>query len=179
MGENLIVDHLKVTYGEKLAVDDVSFSLSDGKIYVIVGESGSGKTTLLRTIGGLLKNEGKIVSGEIKLKEQNLAHLSGCSPDKCPIRSVNTYLCKCLRRLSRHDRDRLCSGFLTICPDQINRLFLIFKRTHMNPRTAYRRFHTDRTRSRQCPRTHSPHTIPAWTMTRSAPHSSSSGPCPG
>ncbi len=76
MGENLIVDHLKVTYGEKLAVDDVSFSLSDGKIYVIVGESGSGKTTLLRTIGGLLKNEGKIVSGEIKLKEQNLAHLS-------------------------------------------------------------------------------------------------------
>lgn len=76
MGKNLIVDHLKVTYGEKLAVDDVSFSLSDGKIYVIVGESGSGKTTLLRTIGGLLGAEGKIVSGEIKLKEQNLAHLS-------------------------------------------------------------------------------------------------------
>lgn len=41
--KNLIVDRLTVTYGEKLAVDGVSFSLSPGKIYVIVGESGSGK----------------------------------------------------------------------------------------------------------------------------------------
>ena len=49
--KNLIVDRLTVTYGEKLAVDGVSFSLSPGKIYVIVGESGSGKSTLLRTIG--------------------------------------------------------------------------------------------------------------------------------
>ena len=58
--KNLIVDRLTVTYGEKLAVDGVSFSLSPGKIYVIVGESGSGKSTLLRTIGGLLTKEGKI-----------------------------------------------------------------------------------------------------------------------
>lgn len=62
--------------GEKLAVDGVSFSLSPGKIYVIVGESGSGKSTLLRTIGGLLTKEGKIVSGDIWMGEQNLIQLS-------------------------------------------------------------------------------------------------------
>lgn len=74
--KNLIVDRLTVTYGEKLAVDGVSFSLSLGKIYVIVGESGSGKSTLLRTIGGLLTKEGKIVSGDIWMGEQNLIQLS-------------------------------------------------------------------------------------------------------
>lgn len=74
--KNLIVDRLTVTYGEKLAVNGVSFSLSPGKIYVIVGESGSGKSTLLRTIGGLLTKEGKIVSGDIWMGEQNLIQLS-------------------------------------------------------------------------------------------------------
>ena len=74
--KNLIVDRLTVTYGEKLAVDGVSFSLSPGKIYVIVGESGSGKSTLLRTIGGLLTKEGKTVSGDIWMGEQNLIQLS-------------------------------------------------------------------------------------------------------
>lgn len=74
--KNLIVDRLTVTYGEKLAVDGVSFSLSPGKIYVIVGESGSGKSTLLRTIGGLLTKEGKIVSGDIWMGEQTLIQLS-------------------------------------------------------------------------------------------------------
>lgn len=74
--KNLIVDRLTVTYGEKLAVDGVSFSLSPGKIYVIVGESGSGKSTLLRTIGGLLTKEGKVVSGDIWMGEQNLIQLS-------------------------------------------------------------------------------------------------------
>lgn len=74
--KNLIVDRLTVAYGEKLAVDGVSFSLSPGKIYVIVGESGSGKSTLLRTIGGLLTKEGKIVSGDIWMGEQNLIQLS-------------------------------------------------------------------------------------------------------
>lgn len=73
---NLIIEHLTVAYEEKLAVDDVSFSLENGKIFVIVGESGSGKTTLLRTVGGLLSDEGKTVSGNIFLQEKNLVHLS-------------------------------------------------------------------------------------------------------
>lgn len=73
---NLTIEHLTVAYGEKLAVDDVSFSLDSGKIFAIVGESGSGKTTLLRTVGGLLSGEGRIVSGDIFLQETDLAQLS-------------------------------------------------------------------------------------------------------
>ena len=74
--KNLIVDRLTVTYGEKLAVEGFRFSISPGKIYVFVGDSVSGKSTLLRTIGGLLTKEGKIVSGDIWMGEQNLIQLS-------------------------------------------------------------------------------------------------------
>ena len=72
----LKVEHLCQYFKENKAVDDVSFSLENRKIFVIVGESGSGKTTLLRTVGGLLSDEGKIVSGNIFLQEKNLVHLS-------------------------------------------------------------------------------------------------------
>ena len=41
--------------GETLvnALDGVSLSLGEGRIYVILGPSGSGKSTLLNMIGGL------------------------------------------------------------------------------------------------------------------------------
>ena len=48
----------------------------DRFILAIDGMCGSGKSTLLRTIGGLLTKEGKIVSGDIWMGEQNLIQLS-------------------------------------------------------------------------------------------------------
>lgn len=47
------------------AVDDVSFSVSDGQFASIIGKSGSGKSTLLSLLGALDKpSEGSIVIGE-------------------------------------------------------------------------------------------------------------------
>lgn len=44
------------------AVDNVSYSFDEGKIYAIIGKSGSGKTTLLSLMAGLdLPTEGEIV----------------------------------------------------------------------------------------------------------------------
>lgn len=54
--------------GETLvnALDGVSLSLGEGRIYVILGPSGSGKSTLLNMIGGL-------DSGEITISGRNIS----------------------------------------------------------------------------------------------------------
>ena len=57
--------------GETLvnALDGVSLSLGEGKIYVILGPSGSGKSTLLNMIGGL----DSLDSGEITISGRNIS----------------------------------------------------------------------------------------------------------
>ena len=44
---------LTKTYGDVVAVRDVSFDLWPGEILSILGSSGSGKTTVLRLVAGL------------------------------------------------------------------------------------------------------------------------------
>ena len=57
--------------GETLvnALDGVSLSLGEGRIYVILGPSGSGKSTLLNMIGGL----DLLDSGEITISGRNIS----------------------------------------------------------------------------------------------------------
>lgn len=54
MSEVLRVDRLCKSYGNKVALNDVSFSLESGKIVGVLGPNGSGKTTLIKIINGLL-----------------------------------------------------------------------------------------------------------------------------
>lgn len=57
----VIVDNLTKTFGETVALDDVSFEVPEGEFVIILGVSGSGKSTLLRTMSGLLSpNEGEV-----------------------------------------------------------------------------------------------------------------------
>ncbi len=58
--------------GEVKAVGGVSFNLESGKVLGIVGESGSGKSVTAYSIMQILEKTGKIVSGSIKLKGQEL-----------------------------------------------------------------------------------------------------------
>jgi ABC-2 type transport system ATP-binding protein len=48
-------DRLVKHYGEKKAVDDVSFAVRGGEIFGFLGPNGAGKTTTLKMIVGLLK----------------------------------------------------------------------------------------------------------------------------
>jgi ABC-type dipeptide/oligopeptide/nickel transport system, ATPase component len=58
--ENLRVSY-KVREGKKIAIDNVTLSITKGETLAVLGESGSGKTTLGLAILKLVKvDEGKI-----------------------------------------------------------------------------------------------------------------------
>jgi ATP-binding cassette ChvD family protein len=61
----IVAEHLKKGYGDRLLIDDLSFSLPPGGIVGVIGANGAGKTTLFRMIVG----EEKPDSGLLRLGE--------------------------------------------------------------------------------------------------------------
>jgi ABC-2 type transport system ATP-binding protein len=56
------VQHLHKSYGDTVAVDDVSFAVADGEIFGILGRNGAGKTTTVECIEGLRTPDGGAIS---------------------------------------------------------------------------------------------------------------------
>lgn len=50
----LVVEHLTKRFGERLAVDDVSFSVGAGEVFGFLGPNGAGKTTTVRMLATLI-----------------------------------------------------------------------------------------------------------------------------
>lgn len=48
------VSHLTKQYGRHLAVDDLSFTVEDGRIYGLLGPNGAGKSTIMNILTGYL-----------------------------------------------------------------------------------------------------------------------------
>jgi ABC-2 type transport system ATP-binding protein len=48
------VDHIRKTYGDIMAVNDISFTAQPGEIFGLLGPNGAGKTTTIGCISGLL-----------------------------------------------------------------------------------------------------------------------------
>ena len=69
----LEIKELSVSYGEKKALDAVSFAVSPGITVGILGESGSGKSTLLKAVAGLLEPPAA-ADGDILYQGQSLLH---------------------------------------------------------------------------------------------------------
>ncbi len=66
------VRDLVFAYGDKVVLENVSFSVKLGEIFVILGGSGSGKTTLLRNLVGLIRPE----SGSIFIGDEDFTAMS-------------------------------------------------------------------------------------------------------
>ena len=54
---NIVLDVSNLTkkYGDRVAVDNVSFQVFEGEIFGLIGPNGAGKTTIIRMITGLAK----------------------------------------------------------------------------------------------------------------------------
>ncbi|WP_082590854.1 ABC transporter ATP-binding protein [Phycicoccus sp. Soil748] len=50
----LVASHLTRRFGDRVAVDDVSFHIAPGEAYGLLGPNGAGKTTTIRLVCGLL-----------------------------------------------------------------------------------------------------------------------------
>jgi len=65
----LSVRNLRKNYGQKVAVDDVSFNVSQNEIVGLLGPNGAGKTTTINMILGVLEPS----SGGILIESQDIA----------------------------------------------------------------------------------------------------------
>lgn len=66
---------LRRSFGDRLAVDDVTFSIAPGEIYGLLGPNGAGKTTTIKMVCGLLEPDagsitiaGKKAPGDLSVK---------------------------------------------------------------------------------------------------------------
>ncbi len=70
----LTISHLTKTFGEKVAVDDLSLHIAPGEIYGFIGHNGAGKTTTLRSVVGVQQfDAGEIRIGGVSVAEDPIA----------------------------------------------------------------------------------------------------------
>ena len=82
------VIHLKKSYGSKIAVNDLSFTVEKNQIYGFLGPNGAGKSTTMNIITGCLSaTEGTVHIGEYDIFEDSLKakSLIGYLPEQPPL----------------------------------------------------------------------------------------------
>ena len=75
MGNQAIIQARRVTaaYGDEIILEDISFEVGRGEVFVILGGSGSGKSTLMKHLIGLYP----LASGEVLIDGENIATATG------------------------------------------------------------------------------------------------------
>ena len=77
---NLSVDRLSKQYKNKIAVDRISFNLTDG-VTGLLGANGAGKTTLMRMMSGILNpTSGSVTTDGIPVQTEEYRALLGYLP---------------------------------------------------------------------------------------------------
>ncbi|MEC2183245.1 ABC transporter ATP-binding protein [Bacillus spizizenii] len=66
------LEHVSKKYGRHTAVNDVSITLSSGRIYGLIGPNGSGKSTTLKMMAGLLFPTSGFVKADEKLVTRDM-----------------------------------------------------------------------------------------------------------
>ena len=72
------VERLRMGYGQRVLLDDASFSVQQGEIVALLGGSGSGKSSLMKLLTGLFRP----LAGDIRLFGQSIVTAT-LSNDNC------------------------------------------------------------------------------------------------
>ena len=107
-------DHLVKRFGEKVAVADVSFSVSGGEIFGFLGPNGAGKTTTIKMIVGLLKptrGTARVAGYDVQTQAMLAKAASGYGPDE-----PNLYA-----KLSARELLRFVGDLYGLAPDLVAR----------------------------------------------------------
>jgi ABC-2 type transport system ATP-binding protein len=116
-------EHLIKRFGEKAAVEDVSFSVQAGEIFGFLGPNGAGKTTTIKMIVGLLKpsaGTARVAGYDVQTKPLQAKAASGYVPDE-----PNLYSKLSARELLRFIGDlyELPASLVARRTDELLRLF--------------------------------------------------------
>jgi len=76
----ITLENVRVTFGDHVAVRNVSLDLPDRQVTALIGPSGCGKTTLLRAINRLHDHTGGRVEGSIRLGDLDV-YAPGTRPE--------------------------------------------------------------------------------------------------
>ena len=72
--KKLVIEHLKKTFDQKVVLEDIDYTFTEGKIYGLLGRNGSGKTTLFNCLNEDLNiDDANIPFGRMK---PNILYLS-------------------------------------------------------------------------------------------------------
>lgn len=73
------------TYGEKVAVKDLSLSIASGEVFALLGHNGAGKTTSIKMLVGLLRpSKGSVTVGgfDVVTQPREASQIIGYVPDQ-------------------------------------------------------------------------------------------------
>jgi ABC-2 type transport system ATP-binding protein len=107
-------ERLVKRYGDKVAVDDVSFTVHSGEIFGFLGPNGAGKTTTIKMIVGLLKptsGAARVAGYDVQRQPLEAKAASGYGPDE-----PNLY-----SKLSARELLRFVGDLYGLAPDLVSR----------------------------------------------------------
>ena len=107
--KSVIIENASVIRGNKLILEDISFSVKPGECIGIYGSNGAGKTTLLTLINGLLFcKKGRVIIDNIVLSQKTIRQIriiTGYVPQnfevdpRIPVLSKTVVLSSCYGRM--------------------------------------------------------------------------------
>ena len=88
MANAIEIKNLRKEYGSKIAVNNISLSIEEGKLFSLLGVNGAGKTTAIRMLTGLSKPTSGVAfiyKKSISIDLDEIKQISNLSPQETAI----------------------------------------------------------------------------------------------